>query len=185
MFSSYQIISLFLAFLPLAISAYFFLALRVTSALLFVPPAASIATFLLFARKRKAPAEATKYLRKLELLFLLVLLFAESQVVSTVLGTERKPAGLLVVFSCSLAYLGWAINRVPRNRALGIRFPWIMKSEKSWKKTQEFGSLGLYFSAIFPPLAALLPPSLALPVTIVPLLLAMIATLLYSLKFKS
>ncbi len=187
---AYLLLSAFLALFPLASSIYFRLrfAAGLASPLLFAAPAAAIAVFLLFrlkGRKRKEllPEGVVSSLRNLELMFLLLVIIANDQVIAILAGNERTPLAFLLLFSAALAYLGWCVQSAPENPALGFRFPWIKGNEDAWAGTQKAGALGLYFSALFPPIAAIIPPAFAMPIVVIPIAVSLAATVAYSTRF--
>ncbi len=87
---------------------------------------------------------------------------------------------LLPALAALIAILGALLPRLKRNWFVGIRTPWTISSDRVWNKTHLLGRTLFEVAALCILAAAFTPPPLALALSIIPLLAAVIICVAYS-----
>lgn len=152
-------------------------------------PLATLGLWILFgalsarARKRDIPLDSTGFiciwlasLGMLTAFQALLLSFATG-------GAPNVDQWTLFLVGTLLAIFGFSIQDLPRNSAVGMRFPSTLRDERVWRKTHAYGRIVFLAAAVILYGVAISDPMIGLPVVVGVLLLVLIASAAISLFF--
>lgn len=159
------------------------------ASVLFILPGTALALTLLFLvlprimppqgdlSRSRVPYEATW------LAVVLLLLLIHLGMVATAFGAPVDFLRLAVIGTGALLLvIGNYMPKVRYNYVLGIRTPWTLASERVWDRTHRFAGVSMLLAGLISLAGGILVPGniLLIPVLLVPILAAVLATVVYS-----
>lgn len=97
------------------------------------------------------------------------------------LGYEfRMSAAMLPFMGILFIFIGYMLRQAKRNWFIGIRTPWTLSSDTVWDKTHQLGSVLFIASGVLAFLGAFLGGSIAMYLTLIPMLGSALFVVIYS-----
>jgi uncharacterized membrane protein len=129
-------------------------------------------------------ANIAKFRNIFNLLILLItafMLYIHGLTLAWNLGYEfRMSSAMLPFMGILFVFMGYMLRQAKRNWFIGIRTPWTLSSDTVWDKTHQLGSVLFIASGVLAFLGAFFGGTIALYLTLIPMLGSALFVVLYS-----